>query len=152
MKTLSFILALASSPTLAQESIIGVNLLSLHDRPGYESFTPGVYYRAPSGAGGGLLQNSIGRVSLHAEWTVQTDPLWRGLRVGVTAGFITGYNAPYTRCGGSQCQTIKGAPPVQFFVMPSLLFAEHHRIIYIPRKPADEHSAQALSYAFEFKF
>jgi hypothetical protein len=119
----------------ARADTLGVNIVTAHDEGGYQRFTPGVYWRSDSGLGAGVLRNSLGRISWHADWTLQTAPLWAGVRLCVTAGYITGYPVP-----------------LQPFVMPSVLLAERHRIIYVPRKPDDPHSAQAVNYAVEFKF
>lgn len=131
----------------ARGQTIGLHIATAHDRGGYRSDTPGMYIRLDSGAGLGFVRNSLGAISWHADWTVQTAPLWAGVRLGATAGFITGYDVPHMRA----TRQIPPGPAVQPFVMPSILLAERHRIIYIPKKPDEPHSAQAVSYAVEFK-
>lgn len=80
-------LALWACPAAAQPWQLGLHLATAHQRGGYEDATPGLYARDPSGLTFGLLRNSMGRTSLYAAQTWQTD----SRRWALTAGVISGY-------------------------------------------------------------
>jgi hypothetical protein len=111
---------------------LGVHTVSAHEMGGYRIVTPGAYVRGQSGIGAGVLRNSIGRASWHADYTLQTAP--GPVRLAVTVGGITGY--PHA-----------AVSPV---LTPSVLLAERVRLLYLPAKPDEPKSSQALHLAIEF--
>lgn len=44
---------------------IGLHTVTIHDRPGYEFFTPGIYAMDTEGCVGGVLRNSEGRAGAY---------------------------------------------------------------------------------------
>jgi hypothetical protein len=131
----------------AQAQTVGVNLLSLHERGGYNSFTPGVYVLADRPIIGlntaGILRNSLGRASVQLGRT-WSSPAFTVLGVpfhdvSLSAGGITGY---------------PGAT-VQPFAIPSFRISGL-RTMLIPRKPKahDEpgqpKASRAVSFSLEF--
>lgn len=86
------IFAMLAASCSAYASEIGVNLLSIHDEPGYRTVTPGVYFVSDDGWTAGLLQNSEGRSGSYVGKTFKdSDGLF-----ALTVGGITGYKAKVT--------------------------------------------------------
>lgn len=97
------------------------------------TFTPGVYFRAPSGFTAGVMQNSFADVSAYAGWTWETP----GRLFAMTAGGISGYRGAVVR-------------PL---VLPSLRLSPcYHcaalRVGYIPRTP-NTGRAHVIHFAIE---
>ena len=70
----------------------GIHIASFHDKSGFNTITPGVYYKASSGLTVGILNNSEGNFGAYAGKTFETDNRVFGLTVGV----ITGYSSAVT--------------------------------------------------------
>lgn len=66
-------------------TILGLHLLTAHAHGGYESRTPGIYFRDASCITAGAYRNSVGRLSIYAGCTLE-----RG-RFALTLGGVTGY-------------------------------------------------------------
>lgn len=115
-------------------AVLGLHLISIHNVGGYETATPGVYLRLPSGVTLGHYRNSLGRPSTYAAYTAETaDRRW-----AITVGAVTGYPAM----------------PVAPMVVPSMrlsLGPADVRLAYIP-KPPHYGGAHALHIALERDF
>lgn len=72
--------------------VVGVHLLSVHDKAGFRTVTPGVYCKMANGFTAGVLNNSEGRLGVYAGKTFEDS----SKTVGLTVGVITGYSAPVT--------------------------------------------------------
>ena len=87
--TVAAILALA--PIAASAFGVGLNALSIHSQPGYESITPGAYVRSdgPLYAAGGIYRNSFGQPTVHAGigYAFQVGRWDAGALVGGTYGY-----------------------------------------------------------------
>ena len=83
--------ACLSTPAQAIEApaVIGLHLGTLHSQRGLCDVNPGAYAVWRSGFTAGAYKNSeCQKVSLYSGWTCQTTG---PVRVGLTAGLITGY-------------------------------------------------------------
>jgi hypothetical protein len=76
----------------ARADTIGINTVSMHSSNSdgrFNELNLGVYYKHSSGFGGGVFDNSLNRLSAHADYTT---PEWHYL--SLTAGLATGYCLP----------------------------------------------------------
>lgn len=128
----SLLLIAACSAAAEPAWQLGLHVASAHERGGYESSTPGLYLRAPSGATLGLLRNSQGRSSAYAAHTWQSvDRRW-----ALTAGLVSGYDsAPVSPLLCASLRQPLGA-------------GRALRLAYIPRPPGKGGSA-ALHLSLE---
>lgn len=114
----------------AEAQTVGLNVATAHDQGGYRSDTPGIYYRAASGLGAGILSNSYGRTGVHAfkTWSLgRAGPLY----FSATAGGITGYERA----------------PVVFMGALTMRIGEHHAFHLLPNPVG----SSAINYSLEFK-
>lgn len=91
----AFLFFVVSSSGAAENSggrVIGVHMLSIHDKSGFNTVTPGVYYKSQNGLTAGILNNSESRVGMYVGKTFESDEKVFGLTVGA----ITGYSATVT--------------------------------------------------------
>jgi hypothetical protein len=114
--------------TGAQAQTVGLNVVTAHNEGGYRSDTLGVYYRAASGLGGGILRNSYGRTSVHLS---QTWELGRAgpVEFSGTVGGITGY---------------EWVPVIPLVALTARV--GHHALHLLP----NPRGASAINYAMEF--
>jgi hypothetical protein len=128
-------LAISQTASAAQPAEIGLHLISLHARHGYETATPGVYVRMSTGMTAGLLRNSEGRASTYLGYTWETaDRRW-----ALTVGGITGYRSAV----------------VSPLLVPSWRYALSGnklawRVAYIPKPPEAGRGSSALHLALEW--
>ena len=71
----------------AEPCQVGLHMISIHQKSGFDTVTLGGYVTLENGATAGALQNSEGRLSVYAGRTWQT----RDTRWALTVGGITGY-------------------------------------------------------------
>jgi hypothetical protein len=132
MSRILLISALMASSAQAEPWQAGVHLVSIHERAGFETFTPGLYLRSVSGLTVGLLSNSYGLPSAYAAQTWETADQ----RFALSLGVITGYPSA----------------PVSPLLVPSWRVGAWQglalRVSYIPKPPRDGASS-ALHISIE---
>lgn len=121
MKIAALCLALLASS--ANAGTVGVHLLSFHSAGGYQTLTPGIFYRSGPVVVG-AFRNSEGRGSAYAGWHRQYGA-W-----ATTAGLVTGYER---------------AKVLPMFVVTYKL-DDHFRLGVVPNPKG----AWALHLAYEF--
>jgi len=117
---------------------IGINVASIHSRPGYRDFNPGVYVMSSEGYAGGIYNNSHGKASVWAGRQFSTQ----GMRVGsvkasaaLLAGVITGYGKPSVLLSPSVAAEYRGLT---------------YRLSYAPRHPSKPNASDALHLSVSF--
>jgi len=87
LRLLIFLFVLCGSATA---QTVGLHLVSVHSRDGFNNTNPGLYVRTYSGWTTGVFRNSYSRVSVYGAYTWETDGQ---VSVALTAGAVTGYRA-----------------------------------------------------------
>lgn len=82
---LVLVMLFGASCARADAWTLGVHAVSVHNQSGYETLTPGLYARAPSGLTFGAYRNSHARVSAYVGHT------WERNGFALTLGAVTGY-------------------------------------------------------------
>ena len=114
---------------------VGLHLVSVHSRPGFQAANPGIYLKRDDGLTGGVLRNSYGRTSAYAGWTFETSDQ----RFAVTVGAITGYPA--------RSVSLLVAPSVRVALAPGW----GARLALLPKPPIPG-GAAALHLSLEHAF
>lgn len=76
--------------------IIGTHLYTLHDNPGFQNNTPGIYARFDNGTTLGLVRNSEDGDSAYLAWTPETNTLTIGpakVSAAISLGGMVGYKS-----------------------------------------------------------
>lgn len=129
------IAASVSVGAMAEPTRVGLHLVSIHERAGFRTVTPGLYAEAADGLTLGALGNSEGRLSLYAARTWHTgDDRW-----SLTAGVITGY------------RSAKVTPLLVPSLRVPITSATAARLSLIP-KPPREGGSSALHLSVETTF
>lgn len=127
----------ATAISAAAQTAIGLHLVSVHDKSGFNNVNPGVYVNH-KGLTAGLYHNSEHKPSAYLGYTFSGDlPL--SMKWGVTVGAITGYSRH----------------KVEALVVPSIaikdpLFGGAWRLSYAAKIKKD--GAQALHLSHEWSF
>lgn len=158
MKRILSALLMAVTLPAAADVTVGMNLVSWHDQPGREAFTPGLYVRTPGDwfVSGGVYRNSQGFTSAHvgAGYSWRRGP-WD---VSVVAGAVYGYRDEqqwiYTATGAEAFRTY-GPPKVLPLLVPSIGYRAADgwspRVFVIP--PGDKQiGTWCVSFAVERNF
>ena len=125
----------------AQAQTVGVNLIALHERGGYQWFTPGVYVLTDAPVAGlntlGVFRNSLGRTSVQPGRTWRSEPFSvLGVPVhdlALTVGGVTGY--PHAK--------------ISPLVIPSIRIGKV-RAMWLERKPDEPNASRAIAFSVEF--
>ena len=157
-KFLAAAIAALALPAAAADVTVGMNLVSWHDRPGLEAFTPGLYIRTTGDwfASAGVYRNSQGFLSAH----VGGGYSWRRgpWDVSVMAGAVYGYRDEqvwiYTDTGAEAFKTYE-PPKWRPMLVPSIGYRSDDgwspRVFVIP--PGDKDlGSWCVSFAIERSF
>lgn len=87
LSTLLF-LGAALVPTLAQADTVGIHLGTYHDKPGFQSINPGLYYKTDDQWVVGGYYNSMSKMSFYGGYVFEHGPF------ALVAGGVTGYKYP----------------------------------------------------------
>lgn len=134
----TFIAAIAAiSLSAAAQTSIGLHLVSVHDKAGFNNVNPGVYVNI-DGWTAGVYKNSESKTSAYGGYTF-SGSLSQNLQWGVTVGAVTGYSLRR----------------VEALVVPSLtikdpLLGGAWRVSYAAK--IKKNGAQALHLSHEWSF
>jgi hypothetical protein len=118
---------------------IGINIASMHSKPGYNDRNPGVYVVAESGYAAGLYHNSHRKLSVWAGRQFSTDSVQLGpvkASAAVLAGGITGYGKPSILVSPSVAAEYSGVT---------------YRLSYAPKHPSKQDASDAIHLSVSFK-
>lgn len=121
-------------PAARADDVLGFHIASIHSKPGFCDFNPGIYYRWTKGGQIGAYRNSQCRASLYAGWFIETEG---AVRAGIGVGGVSGYRG-------------KGVLPA---LMPSVAVSiterQSLRFVYFPKR--DPKSAAVFHMAIEHR-
>jgi hypothetical protein len=113
---------LLCSNAAAADWAVGINTVSWHSQPGYETFTPGVYVRGDGPVFGevGVLRNSYGFTTVHA--AIGYSYKLGDWDLSIAAGASYGYRVrnEWTNPDGSVAYYTYEPPKILPMLMPSI--------------------------------
>lgn len=71
---------------------VGVHIASVHSSAGFNNFNPGLYIKSKEGWTGGFYRNSVRKMSFYAGKHFEAESESGRLAIGLTLGFVTGYD------------------------------------------------------------
>jgi hypothetical protein len=115
-------IAAVAGSAYGSDFAVGINLISYHTKPGYETVTPGLYVRGDGPVFGeiGILRNSYGFTTVHAAlgYSYKTGD-WD---LSIAAGFNYGYRKQqeWIWADGSHAYYTYEPPKINPMLMPSV--------------------------------
>jgi len=111
---------------------IGINIASIHSKPGYQNFNPGIYAMTERGYAAGIYYNSHRKASVWAGRQFSTAAVSAGpvkLSAAVLAGAVTGYGKPSPLVSPSVAMEYQGVT---------------YRVSWAPKHPSKPDASDAL--------